>query len=224
MRKITKIYLSFDNMAEYIELPVNPEKLCVATNSNHKSYSLINVGEVSVLDYPMGSKVLIESFFPGESSYFAKGKKIEYTPSECVDKIIEWRDSLHPMRLTVTGGARNLSLPCSIEKFDYWENWGENGDIYFSIELKEYKWYKLTNQSSTGNGTNSNTNVNNNKPNGNRPTENTTPLTYTVKSGDCLWRICKKYLGDGNKYKEIAQLNGIVNPNLIYPGQVIRLS
>lgn len=202
-------------MAEYIELPVNPEKLCVATESNHKSYSLINVGEVSVLDYPMESRVLIESFFPGESSYFANGKKLKYTPSECVDKIIKWRDSLHPMRLTVTGGAKDLSLPCSIENFDYWENWGENGDIYFSLELKEYKWYKLTNNSSGGNGTNQNSN---------RQSESNVPLTYTVKKGDSLWKICKIYLGDGSKYKEIAKLNGISNPNLIYPGQVIRLS
>ena len=49
--------------------------------------------------------------------------------------------------------------------------------------------------------------------------------TYTVKKGDCLWNIAKQFLGDGTRYKEIYELNRdkIVNPNLIYPGQVLTL-
>ena len=49
--------------------------------------------------------------------------------------------------------------------------------------------------------------------------------TYTVKSGDCLWNIAKKYLGDGSRYNEIYNLNKdkIKNPNLIYAGQVLTL-
>ena len=49
--------------------------------------------------------------------------------------------------------------------------------------------------------------------------------TYTVKSGDCLWNIAKKYLGDGSRYTEIYNLNKdkIKNPNLIYPNQVLTL-
>jgi LysM repeat protein len=214
--KITKIYLSFNNMAEYIELPVNPEVLSIETASNHKSYNLMNVGEVSVLDYPMASIVVLESFFPAQNSYFSNGVTVFYTPAECVDKIKAWRDSLHPMRLTVSGGAKDLSLPCSIERFDYWENWGENGDIYFRLELKEYKWYKLQTVASSSSGSSQNNNV--------RPSENQTPKTYVVKSGDSLWKICQLYLGDGSKYKEIARLNNISNPNLIRVGQVIRLS
>ena len=35
--------------------------------------------------------------------------------------------------------------------------------------------------------------------------------TYTVQSGDSLWRIAEKHLGAGNRYPEIAQLNyGVV--------------
>jgi hypothetical protein len=206
-------------MAECIELPVNPERLGVETKSNHKSYNLMNVGEVSVLDYPQGSKIILESFFPAQSSYFANGVTLSYTPAECVEKIKSWRDSLHPMRLTVSGGAKDLSLPCSVERFDYWENWGEKGDIYFRLELKEYKWYKLqavNSPSGSGSAAAGSGAV--------RPSETQVPKTYTVKAGDSLWKICQLQLGDGNKYKEIARLNNISNPNLIRVGQVIRLS
>ena len=49
--------------------------------------------------------------------------------------------------------------------------------------------------------------------------------SYTVKAGDCLWNIAKKYLGKGSRYTEIAELNKdkIKTPNLIFPGQVLTL-
>ena len=55
-----------------------------------------------------------------------------------------------------------------------------------------------------------------------RPAAKQVPKTYTVQPGDSLWKICKKELGDGSKYLEIASLNNIANANLIQPGQVIR--
>lgn len=48
------------------------------------------------------------------------------------------------------------------------------------------------------------------------------PNDYVVKSGDTLYMICKQFLGDGERYREIATLNNISNPNLIFPEQVIR--
>ena len=55
-------------------------------------------------------------------------------------------------------------------------------------------------------------------------TENKT-RTYTVKSGDCLWRIAQNLLGKGSRYTEIYNLNRdkIKNPNLIYTGQVLTI-
>ena len=44
--------------------------------------------------------------------------------------------------------------------------------------------------------------------------------TYTVKAGDTLSDIAKKY---GTTYQEIAEANGISNPNLIYAGQTLSI-
>lgn len=42
--------------------------------------------------------------------------------------------------------------------------------------------------------------------------------TYTVKSGDTLSGIAAAY---GTSWQHLASINGIANPNLIYPGQVL---
>lgn len=50
--------------------------------------------------------------------------------------------------------------------------------------------------------------------------------TYTVKSGDSLCAIAKKYYGSSSKYTDIYNANKSViggNPNLIKPGQVLTL-
>lgn len=49
--------------------------------------------------------------------------------------------------------------------------------------------------------------------------------THTVGEGDTLSAIAKRYLGDGNRWPEIYELNKdqIENPNLIHPGQVLKL-
>lgn len=43
---------------------------------------------------------------------------------------------------------------------------------------------------------------------------------YIVKSGDTLSGIASKY---GTTYQELARINNISNPNLIYPGQVLKI-
>jgi nucleoid-associated protein YgaU len=48
---------------------------------------------------------------------------------------------------------------------------------------------------------------------------------YTVQSGDSLWKISQQFYGDGNKYQKIFEANKevIKNPDLIYPGQMLRI-
>lgn len=49
------------------------------------------------------------------------------------------------------------------------------------------------------------------------------PYSYRVKRGDTLYGISKTYLGDGNSYLRLADINGITDPNLIYVGQLIKI-
>jgi nucleoid-associated protein YgaU len=47
--------------------------------------------------------------------------------------------------------------------------------------------------------------------------------TYTVRKGDTLSAIAQRELGAASRWPEIAELNAIPNPDLIYPGQELRL-
>lgn len=48
--------------------------------------------------------------------------------------------------------------------------------------------------------------------------------SVTVEKGDTLWYIAEKFLGSGSKYKQLAAINNIPNPDLIYVGQVVKLT
>ncbi len=52
-----------------------------------------------------------------------------------------------------------------------------------------------------------------------------TETTYTVVSGDSLSRIAKRFYGDANQWRRIFEANQdkIKNPDLIHPGQVLRI-
>jgi LysM repeat protein len=54
-----------------------------------------------------------------------------------------------------------------------------------------------------------------------KATTTTTTSTYTVRYGDTLSAIASRY---GTSTSTLASINGISNPNWIYPGQVLKLS
>ena len=54
----------------------------------------------------------------------------------------------------------------------------------------------------------------------------------TVRPGDCLWTIAQQYLGNGDRYTEIVDLNlghdmghgqAFTDPSMIWPGWVLHL-
>ncbi|MGB4451838.1 MAG: LysM peptidoglycan-binding domain-containing protein, partial [Bacillota bacterium] len=44
--------------------------------------------------------------------------------------------------------------------------------------------------------------------------------TYTVQPGDSIWAIAKRF---GTTVEAIVRINGIRNPDLIYPGEVLKI-
>ena len=109
----------------------------------------------------------------------------------------------------------------TIEEFTYSEEGGDPGTYQYSIKLKEYR--EITVRQVKVNIPKATATVKKETP---RVNNSAQPKTYTVKSGDCLWNIAKKFYGNGAQYTKIYNANkGVIggNPNLIYPGQVLTI-
>lgn len=62
-------------------------------------------------------------------------------------------------------------------------------------------------------------------PTGNAPPANNPQVSsklYTVVKGDSLWAIAQKQMGDGTKWQQIYNLNGLKSTT-VYPGQILKI-
>ena len=202
-----------------IDIPVLPEKLKVTSPGNNDTATVLVLGDVLILRKKGLRTVAWDSFFPVNDAPFVTGRITD--PVEIVKAIQKARDSLDPVRFLITGTDLDINVRMGVETFDYEERAGELGDFYYSIKLSEWKDYSPRRIV--------------------RPPEPATPAqakepertgeppkqkTYTVKAGDCLWNIAKKFYGKGSDYTKIYNANkGTIgsNPNLIYPGQVFTI-
>lgn len=106
---------------------------------------------------------------------------------------------------------------CLIENFVYGEQDG-TGDVYFTIELKEYiKLKPVKNKTKKKKLNKKQTKIK--QPETKRQTKEIKTTTYRVKKGDTLAKIVKKCTGDSNNLLAIANQNNIENPNRIDMGQ-----
>lgn len=48
-------------------------------------------------------------------------------------------------------------------------------------------------------------------------------INYTIQAGDTLASIARQFLGNALRYRELATLNNIANPNVITIGQVLKI-
>lgn len=216
-----KMYIGIQNGEEGFIIPVLPEKIEINEDGDNKTYDVINLGEVSKINSPKLTEINFESYFPLNNGPYVSSEQV-FEPSFYITKIKEWREKKQKLRFILVGGQLEINDLFTIESFKYEEHGGEIGDIYYSIELKRYKNHVARKVVIVNNNL-SKANSNKVKTKSIRNTDNKKVKTYTVVNGDTLWHISKKFLGDGNRYKEIAKLNNISNPNLIYVGQVLKL-
>ncbi|WML37697.1 LysM peptidoglycan-binding domain-containing protein [Clostridium sp. OS1-26] len=219
-----KMYLGINSGEEGFNLPVLPEKIELNENGNNKTYDVINLGEINIINLPKLTEISFESFFPKNRGPYVSSEQL-FEPSFYLSKIREWREKKQKIRFIFVGSPLEVNDLFTIENFKCREEGGEVGDIYYSIELKRYRSYaakKVTIVQSQATKTDSNVVVikNTTTP---RAVTTETPKAHTVTEGDTLWYISKKYLRDGNRYMEIAKLNNIKNPDTISNGQVLKI-
>ena len=210
-----EIWLTFDGDKQRILFTVLPDTINWQCGSYNESVKISGLGEITIPQNRPAYVFSFSSFFPAKTFRGITSEERMY-PHGLVQQILYWKNSGKPVHFMILGVKINMF--CTIEEFNISENGGDVGTIYYSIKLKEYRVITVR-QIKVKDNTASLSNAN-------KRVDNTvTPETYTVKKGDCLFNIAKKYLGDSSKWREIYNLNKdkIKNANLIYPGQVLRM-
>ena len=197
--------------------PVNPERITCQTGNRTISFDVIDLGEFTLPRGRVPTRFTFEGFFPGEARKNDPLVKDWRSPKEITGLLSLWRNEGRKLRLLVTETPINHDVYFDGDGSFEHEWYGGHGDCRYTIQLVEARELIVTAEAPVLVAATSAP-----QP---RPTP-PPPKTYTVKSGDSLWAIAKRILGDGSRWQEIYNANVNVigkNPNLIYPGQVLRI-
>lgn len=227
--------MSYKFYLDKILLPIPPSKLNFKINNKNKTMTLINDGEINILKTAGLTDISFDCLFPNVKYPFIQGtfRKAEYY----LEKLEYLKINNAPFQFIVTrklpNGKKlfNTNIRVSLEDYSIDEEADSGFDAKVSIKLKQYRDYGtkvvvltpppvvaavqppvVVVAPPTA------------VPVDSPPSQSLPNNTYTVQEGDCLWNICKYYFGDGSLYPKVAELNGISNPDLIYPGQVLNLN
>ncbi|GGD95164.1 LysM peptidoglycan-binding domain-containing protein [Paenibacillus nasutitermitis] len=215
------IRLSWNNGQENFEFPINPGEIELREGGNGKTYDVMGIGEINVIQNPQLPEYSFSGFFPNPGKRVSGRKNLIggyvdhdplvtsntlMEPKIYIEYILNWMRSKRPIRFEFMGDSFNLNTPASIEKFDWKEVAGSGGDIEYSITLKKYEFYAAQKVKVDDKGTK--------KPEPARANDQLPPAIYTLKAGDSLWKVAKLLLGSGERWGEIQKLNGIANAQL----------
>lgn len=223
-----------------LELPYAPSELKLTIGSNNQTVELINGSEINILKNPKLTEIEFDVELPRGRQYaFANTLVSSKTYTDYFEKLMLTKT---PTKLVITrpnpflrgstgiGGTikdfESTVLNVSLEGYSLEENADNAYDITVSLKFKEYLSYGTVKKKVTTDKkvtvSNTTKSVKTNK-------------TYTVKKGDCLWNISKKFYGTSNKWKTIYEANKTVieqtaqkygkksssNGWWIYPGTVL---
>lgn len=209
-------------------LPIPPSKLELKISNNNKTYNLINYSQINVLKNPGLSSLEFEVVLPNTKYPFAMYKNNFQNAKYYLGVLENLKVNRSAFQFIVVRkfpngkDIFNTNIKVALEEYTITDTTEEGFDTKVKIKLKQYKEYSTKKvqvtikqyrpPAVTRTVTTNNTAVA--QPSG---------QNYTVKRGDCLWNIAKRFYGNGAKYTTIYNANRskIRNPNLIYPGQVL---
>ena len=210
-------------------LPVPPEKVELKVKNKNKTYDLINFAEINVLKNAGLTEIEFEVLLPNTKYPFAMYQNGFQNAKYYLGILENLKINRSAFQFIVARRFPNnktiydTNIKVALEEYTISDNAKDGFDTKVKIKLKQYKEYSTKTVQVTikqykppvvtRTVTTNNTAKATPKPSG---------QNYTVKSGDCLWNIAKRFYGNGSKYTVIYNANRdkIKNPNLIYPGQV----
>lgn len=214
-----EIYIQEIEGGATLQIPMAPEKIQVDASTRFLSYEIMNSGEHRI---PLGEELTgfrWHGILPGEKRQGAPYIQAWKDPNTIQGRFSIWRNRGKKLKLTVPGTPINHSVYLVSYSCEYA---GAMGDIEYDIEFCVAKEVVVLTESQSAAQSGTLAAVTTKTPTAKAPAAK----TYTVKSGDSLWKIAQSTLGSGSRWQEIYNLNKSTigsNPNRIYPGQVFNL-
>ena len=203
-----------------ILFPVAPEKIIYKTRSRNTVVEMINMEEISRLKTGGLTEYSFDVLLPGTRVPYAKYEASFKEPYEYIEQMEEMMKECSPVlfRMVRKGMPKgrkvsSVKKTVTVEGFSVTEAADDGFDVVLGVVLREYGAAQSTKRDMQSSFESAEDMRDSRK----------SAESYVVKEGDNLWKICRQMLNDGSKAYEVARLNGISNPDLIYPGQVIRL-
>jgi len=216
--------MSYRIFLDSLLMPVTPSRITVRHKGRNGRTALIDGGELTHLRKGDGAEVTLSLCLPRRIYPFARYEHGFLAPEVFLGRLLARREDRQPFRFICARMApsgrllTDTNYRVSLEDLQVVENAEDGDDMTISITLREYQEFSATAVAEDGQriiieGVGREMD---NRPQGG---------THTVARGDTLWGIARKHLGDGRRYREIFELNRdqLQNPNLILPGQVLRL-
>ena len=213
--------MSYQLLLDGVRMPIMPGEIRVRYRGRNERISMIGGGEITQIRQGEHAQISINLSLPRRLYPFAHYPHGFIEPERFLNHFLELRDHRRPFRFICsrqTADGRLLSdtnLRVTIEALDVIESAEDGDDLQVQLNLREFRDFATRR-------------IDENRMIS-RPVRETENLpfggTHTVVRGDNLWNLARKFLGNGLRYREIFELNRdqIQNPNLIFPGQVLRL-
>jgi len=216
-----------------VMLPVAPPSMATKIKNKNTTAMLLNGEEINIIKSPGLTDISFTVLLPnqqypfsvytggiymGAQYYLDLFEKLKLSNKPFLFYVIKTDDS---GKIVYQGSTSENEKPYyTLKSYTIDEDAEQYGiDASVSLSLKQYRSYGTATGSIQIEQYGQSASISNKRD----TTGKQTAKSYTVKKGDTLWNICKKELGDGTKYKEIAQKNGIATSNKIDTGQVINL-
>lgn len=191
------------------QFPIAPEKIAIKVKGNNKTINLINESEVNQIKKNKLAEISFDLLLPNQNYPFATYPDGFQDAYFYLTKIKYFKNKAKPFKLKIIrtnpkgDDLWDTSLDVTLEEYTINEDANDGLDVKVSVTLKEYVEYGVTRikvkKDDKG------------KPKADKkkdPVKKKPKATsYTIKRGDTLWAIAKRFLGSGSKWKTIYNAN-----------------